>query len=133
MSFRILPTTQTKPEITTYSPVWIYKGLNKDASNGTFTMDYQTAYKTVNVMDANGVNTRSWLNNLKIMITGSGPASFTPFVTGVDGESGDSYFITGISSISDNGDDTFTIGGGDILSGASLIEGQHITMSYFTK
>lgn len=134
MSFRIVSSTsQQQPEITTYSPVWIYKGVNKVASNGTFTIELLTGYKTVNVIDANGINTRSWLNNLRLLITASTPLGFLPFITGVDKEGGDSYFITGLGIVTDNGDDTFTIAGGDILAGATIAEGQHITMSYFTK
>jgi hypothetical protein len=55
------------------------------------------------------------------------------YIIGVDGDNGTNCFIQGLSNIIDNDNNTYTIGGGDVYTAGSLVNGTKIYMSYITK
>lgn len=124
--------TNQKINLLPCNPVWVYNTTAN--TSGSFTTNY-LGYKVVNIIDSNNININYWLNNLKTLLIGNSYISggVNIYIIGVDGDSGSNYFIQGLSSIIDNGDNTYTIAGGDIVTGGSLNINTKFYMSYFTK
>lgn len=116
-----------------YTPVWIFNNTNASTS-GNFTTDF-SGYKVVNVIDSNDINIKYWINTLNTFLIASlhVPGGLTIYITGVDANSGSNYFIQNLLSIVDNGNNTYTLAGGDLYSGGSFTEGTKFYISYFTK
>lgn len=116
----------------TYNPVWIYS--NNATSPGYFTTDI-SGYKVVNEIDSNGINIKYWINTLKVCIIGNSQISggLNTYIIGVDGDEGQKYFIQGLENIIDNNNNTYTISGGDVYTGAFFTNNTKCYMSYITK
>jgi len=112
-----------------YTPTWIY---NTNAlSSGNMT----TGYKIVNVIDANGINIKYWLNTLNALIDAKNNTSnflnniYTTYV-----DINNNSAITGIVTITDNGNNTYTLEDGAIRTNGNLfVENNKIYVSFCTK
>lgn len=115
-----------------YNPVWIYN--TTATSPGNFTTDI-SGYKVVNVVDSNNINIKYWINSLNTFIIANAhvPGGLTTYIIGVDGDNGANYFIQALSSIIDNGNNTYTIAGGDLFTGGTFTNDTKFYMSYVTK
>lgn len=130
--------TQEQISKLSYTPVWKYSDINDVAIAGNFSITPDFAYKVVNVIDANGINIKYWLNNFDVLINLSNTTSppfggFGVYVSAVDGESGNISSVSDVSNVVDNGNKTYTLQGGDVITSGSFIKGQKIYMSYFTR
>lgn len=125
--------TNEKFNLITYIPVWTYNNTSAQVQ-GNFTIDI-SGYKVVNQIDANGFDIKYWLNTLNTFLIANAhvPGGLTIYITGVDGNTGSNYFIQALNSIIDNGNNTYTLTGGDLYTGGSLIQGTNFYISYFTK
>lgn len=118
-----------------YTPVWTYNSTSATTS-GTMTLEEDTGYKIVNTIDANGINITYWLNTLNAMIvTKNYAASFLDNIYVIYVDDNDNCDSTGITTITNNGNNTYTIGAGTIYtSGSTLfIENNKIYASFCTK
>lgn len=116
-----------------YTPVWIYNSENA-TSPGNITQEPITGYKTVNIIDANGVNITYWLKTLNsIIITkNNSVGSFNNiYVSYVD--TNNNFTTTGISSLTNNNNNTYTLLDGDLYTvGTVFTNNNKIYASIFT-
>lgn len=117
-----------------YTPVWLYNSTDA-LSPGTMTTEPSTGYKTVNIIDANGINIEYWISTLKAIITTKNnvPGFLNNiYITYVD--TNNNFVVTGISSITNNENDTYTIGDGDLYTvGDLFVDNNKIYASFLTK
>jgi hypothetical protein len=144
--------TQNQISNLSYTPVWIYDGVipvgTLNSKAGYFNIYDSTGYKVINLIDANGINIKNWINTLATIRTNSSSFSidtydskemkqvtlpFKIYMVTVDNESGNSNSISELNIIVDNQNNTYTLAGGDILTGAAFVKGKKYYMSYFCK
>jgi hypothetical protein len=127
--------TQNQIDKLNYQPNWVFQNTATNA--GTFTIDMVTGYKIVNVIDANGWNVKSWINSLQTLLVLSGLSppigGFSIYTNSVDGTTGASFLVSNVANINDNGNNTFTLGGGDVYGGSSFSIGERIYFSTFMR
>jgi hypothetical protein len=104
----------------TYTPTWNYN-LTSATQAGTMTVEPINGYKVVNVIDANGVDIVYWLSTLRALgLTKTASPTFLNniYLTYVDVNN--NFVVTGFGGINNNGNNTFTIGGGDVYTDGEL-------------
>ena len=113
-----------------YSLQWTWNGYETNANYaGNITTDYN-GYKVINAISANGINAVSWINNLIILKLISSTLGFNIYIIGV-GSNPNFYFVQNVNNIINNGNNIFTIAGGDLQTGSNFNVGDVCYISYF--
>lgn len=116
--------------INSYTPTWVYNSDNA-LIPGSMTKEDSTAYKIINIIDANGINIKYWINTINLLYTTK--SSNVVYTTFVDTNNG--TCLVGLDDpIIDNGNGTYTIPGGDAYtSGDLFVDNNTCYSSYYTK
>ena len=139
MSFNINNTTVSESviqssienkSIISYTPTWVYNSDNA-LSRGTMSTEDGTGYKIINIIDANGINIKYWINTINLLYTTK--SSNVIYTTFVDTNNG--TCLVGLNNlITDNENGTYTIIGGDAYtSGDLFVDNNTCYSSYYTK
>ena len=122
MSFNINNTTVSESviqssiqnkNIFSYTPTWVYNRDNA-LTPGSMTIEEGTGYKIINIVDANGINIKYWINTINLLYT-------TNCIVGLD------------NNITNNGNGTYTINGGDLYTSGEFVNNNTYYSSYYTK
>lgn len=124
--------TQKKISELSYTPAFIFKGFDKEVTQGTFTINSINGYKTISATDANDINIQGWINTLKTILAGASHlGNIIVSIVSVDAQDGTASSISNLNVIV-SGDNTFTLVGGDLITTTTFYEGQKVYMSYVT-
>ena len=138
MSFNINNTTVSESviqssiqnkNIFSYTPTWVYNRDNA-LTPGSMTIEEGTGYKIINIVDANGINIKYWINTINLLYTTK--TSTDVYTTFVD--TNNNNCIVGLdNNITNNGNGTYTINGGDLYTSGEFVNNNTYYSSYYTK
>lgn len=111
----------------------IYIGQDKTPGPGEFSKTSTNDDKIVNVIDANGINTKGWINTIGGMRTYQDSAhNFNTIICIVGNNSTNPVYITGSVIPSSSDGYNYVIASADAYTSGSPVEGEKYYFSYFT-